>query len=267
MATYAIGDVQGCYDELRRLVDCIDFDPAADTLWFVGDLVNRGPRSLRVLRFVRDLGDAAVTVLGNHDLHLLMLAWGIRRLRSKDTVSDVLKASDRDELIAWLRTRPLVHRHQGHLLVHAGLDPLWTAAEASSLAREIEAELQSDDATRLLRRYRNGHWKSWSATRGNRNRRATALRTLTRIRCTTQSGRLDTDHVAGPDSAPRGSGPWYQAKGRRSRRTTIVFGHWSSLGLRVERNLIALDTGCVWGRALTAIRLEDRQIIQVTPGR
>ncbi len=263
MATYAIGDVQGCRAELERLLVRVRFDPAVDRVWFVGDLVNRGPDSLGTLRLVRSLGDAAVTVLGNHDLHLLALALGVRRARRTDTVADVLRAPDRDELVAWLRTRPLAHREDGHLLVHAGLAPEWTAADALRLARVCEQVLAGDGASWLLPRWRDAPARRFRADASWKEIVVTTLTFLTQVRCLRGNATPDDTYSGPPDAAPRDLVAWYRFPGRRSARTTVVCGHWSALGLRIDRNLIALDTGCVWGGALTAVRIEDRAIFQI----
>jgi bis(5'-nucleosyl)-tetraphosphatase (symmetrical) len=262
MSIYAIGDVQGCHDELRRLIDRLRFDPARDYLWMAGDLVNRGPRSLEVLRFVKGLGDRAVTVLGNHDLHLLSCAYGLRSPKSTDTLADVLAAPDRDELVAWLAAQPFLHRTDDYLLVHAGLHPTWTAAEAMAVASELE-EFVSADPARAVEVLRAAPppplWRP--ELRGDdRVRAATAI--LTRIRTCTSDGTLDLDFAGPPNQAPHGRRPWFEWPGPYASEVTVVFGHWSALGLRVEPHVVALDTGCVWGGVLTAVRLDDGAVFQ-----
>ena len=264
MSIYAVGDVQGCYDELRRLVDRLRFDPTCDQLWFVGDLVNRGPRSVEVLRFVKGLGDAAVTVLGNHDLHLLACAYGVRPPKETDTVGDVLAAPDRDELVAWLAARPFLHRTDDYVLVHAGLHPSWDAPGAMQLAAEAEDALRRSprDTIELLRRASAPPlWQP--SLRGDERLRA-IVAILTRIRTCTADGTLDPEFTGPPDQVPHGRRPWFDWPGPWSSEVTAVFGHWSALGLKVEPHVVALDTGCVWGRALTAVRLDDGNVYQQT---
>jgi bis(5'-nucleosyl)-tetraphosphatase (symmetrical) len=261
VATYAIGDVQGCFRTLERLLRQIRFDDSRDRLWLVGDLVNRGPRSLAVLRWARRLGQRLVTVLGNHDLHLIGVAFGLRRERPRDTLAEVLRAHDREDLVEWLRSRPLVYHEREYLLVHAGLHPEWTAREAVRLAREAEHVLQShriEDAIGALREEAPG----WSHDLSRKGRLRIALQTLTGLRTCKKSGRPCSGFSGPPEDAPRGCRPWFEVPGRRSADVTVVCGHWAALGIRIQRGLIALDTGCVWGRRLTALRLEDRAVFQ-----
>lgn len=242
MATYAIGDVQGCATTLERLLVRIGF-AGHDRLWLVGDLVNRGPRSADVLRLVRGLGERAVVVLGNHDLHLLARAAGLEPAKRRDTLDDVLSAPDRAPLLDWLRTRPLLHRDGAWLMVHAGLLPAWTVDEAEARAREVEALLAQGRLAELL----------------GDSRPARSLRVLTRLRTCRDDGRL-CDFDGAPEDAPDGCQPWFSSPKRRSTEVTVLFGHWSALGLHLGADAIGLDTGCVWGRTLTALRLEDRAV-------
>jgi bis(5'-nucleosyl)-tetraphosphatase (symmetrical) len=244
MATYAIGDVQGCCKSLERLLDKLDLR-SSDRLWFVGDLVNRGPYNVEVLRLIRSFGKRAVVVLGNHDLHLLMRAAGLSKEKKRDTLDDVLHARDRDELIDWLKTRSLAHREKRWLLVHAGLLPRWSAETAVGWAERVERSLRA------------GHLED---LRDERSRESEAARVLTRIRLVRTDGEPSEDFAGPPDEAPRGFLPWFDHPRRKSRDVTVVFGHWSALGLHVTQDAIGLDTGCVWGRSLTAIRLEDGEI-------
>ena len=262
MSIYAIGDVQGCYEELEHLLERIRFDPASDQAWFVGDLVNRGPKSLQVLRLVKSLGDSAVTVLGNHDLHLLSCAYGVRDPKSTDTLKKVLKADDCDELIAWLASRPLLHRTDDYLLVHAGVHPSWSAAEAMAVARELEGVLRADprEAVRVLRDAAPP--PLWRPTLRGHDRLRAAAAILTRIRTTTADGTLDLEFTGPPDQVPHGRRPWFEWGGPYASEVTVVFGHWSALGLLIEPHAIALDTGCVWGGTLTAVRLDDGRVYQ-----
>jgi bis(5'-nucleosyl)-tetraphosphatase (symmetrical) len=236
VALYAVGDVQGCFRTLERLLRRIRFDPGGDRLWLAGDLVNRGPRSLEVLRLARGLGESLVCVLGNHDVHLLGLALGVRPRKRADTLDAVLGAPDRDELVDWLRRRPLLHREDGRLLVHAGLQPAWTAAEAEDVARSLERRLRGRDAL--------------------------ALQTFTLLRTCARDGRPCRDFSGPPDEAPKGCHPWFTVPGRRAADTLVVCGHWAALGLRREGNVLALDTGCVWGGPLSAVRLDDGTLFQ-----
>ncbi len=240
MATYVIGDVQGCFITLERLLVRIDFDPSHDRLWFVGDLVNRGPSSLDVLRFIRELDDRAVVVLGNHDLHLIARSRGTRERKPRDTFDDVLEAPDRDALIEWLLNRPLLHREGDHVMVHAGLLPQWSLEEAEALARKAEKKLRDDRLDKSLR---------------------IAVDAFTRLRTCTESGEMCLDFAGPPEQAPAGCRPWFELA-EIPGATTIFFGHWASLGLHLGTNAIGLDTGCVWGGALTALRLEDRKLVQ-----
>jgi bis(5'-nucleosyl)-tetraphosphatase (symmetrical) len=262
MATYAIGDVQGCYDALRRLLDSIGYDPAADVLWFVGDLVNRGPQSLETLRFVRGLGDGAVTVLGNHDLSLLVIAAGHSKPHRGDTIDPILAAPDRDELLDWVRHQKMMHADGGHAMVHAGLLPQWTIERALELAREVEAALRAPDYALLLQHMYGNTPDAWDEALSGYDRLRVVVNAMTRLRLCDARGRMEFSHKTGLDTAPQGFMPWFEAPERASAGTPIVFGHWAALGLVVRSNLAAIDTGCVWGRELTALRLEDRRLFQ-----
>ena len=264
MATYAIGDVQGCMKSLRQLIDIIQFDPDRDLLWFVGDLVNRGPDSLAVLRYVKGLGHSAITVLGNHDLHLLAVSIGITSLQKKDSFQDVLAAPDCKELLDWLRHRPLIHQEQGVLLVHAGLLPQWTTAQAITLAREVEAMLRSDDFTRNLSSiyFRNGK-KEWTDDLSDQDRWGLTTNVMTRIRVCSEQGVPEFSFKGPLDQIPKGLKPWFQIPMRANRDETIIFGHWSAMGVFTQDNVLCLDGGCVWGRELVALRLEDRRLFRV----
>ena len=262
MATYAIGDVQGDYPALQTLLDKIEFDQTDDTLWFVGDLVNRGPDSLGVLRFVKQLGDRAITVLGNHDLHLLALASGAEGPRQRDTLQPILAAPDRDELIDWLRQRPLAYFEEGFLLVHAGILPAWDVATALNLASEVEAALRAADYKTFLASLYGNQPVRWDDTLRGLDRLRIIINVLTRMRMLTSDGALDLAFKGRPDDAPRELTPWFDLP-RASGSTALVFGHWSALGLLMRADLLALDSGCVWGRQLSAVRLEDRALFQI----
>jgi bis(5'-nucleosyl)-tetraphosphatase (symmetrical) len=263
MAVYAIGDIQGCFDSLRRLLDLIRFDPARDRLWLVGDLVNRGPHSLETLRFVRELGAAAVTVLGNHDLHLAMLAEGHSKKRYDDTLDAILAAPDREELLAWLRWRPMMHVENGHALVHAGLLPQWTVAQACTLAGEVEAALRAENYRDFLAHMWGSEPPCWRDDLAGWPRLRVIVNAMTRMRFCSPDGTMEFKTKGEVADAPAGYLPWFAVPGRRSADHVLVTGHWSALGLKIEPNLLALDSGCLWGRHLTAVRLPDRKVFQV----
>jgi bis(5'-nucleosyl)-tetraphosphatase (symmetrical) len=261
MATYAIGDVQGCYDALSRLLEQIRFDPAADRLWFAGDLINRGPQSLSTLRFVRSLGERAITVLGNHDLHWLAVAHGGRRGR-RDTLDDLLSASDRDELLDWLRFRPLLHAEGSLALVHAGLAPQWTLAQAKACAAEVETALRADNYEALLDQMYGDEPNHWDPALSGIARLRFCINCLTRIRYCDAQGRIDLKPKGAPGSQSPGLLPWFSVPDRRWAGTIIISGHWSTLGQVhwPEYGVWGLDTGCVWGNRLTALRIDDWEL-------
>ena len=263
MATYAIGDVQGCYDELRALLERVGFNRAHDRLWFVGDLVNRGPKSLEVLRFVMALGDRAVVVLGNHDLHLITQHEGFERKRIDDTFDDALGASDARELVAWLRTRPMMHVEGNYAMVHAGLLPQWTIQFALSLGKEVEAALRASNYRDFLANMYGGKPERWDDSLPGWDRLRVIVNAMTRMRFCTPGGAME--FRATGKTPPAGYVPWYET--RKGSEPAMVFGHWSALGLKLTDKIAALDTGCVWGGTLTALRLEDRWLVQVpSPG-
>jgi bis(5'-nucleosyl)-tetraphosphatase (symmetrical) len=263
MATYAVGDIQGCYTEFRQLLEQMCFDPVSDRLWLVGDLVNRGPASLKVLRFVKSLGDAAVTVLGNHDLHMLAVAAGVAELHRTDTLDEVLNAPDRDELLAWLRNQRLLHAEDGHVLVHAGLLPEWSVMQASGLAREVESALRGDDYVTFLERMYGNTPHTWHDKLSGYKRLRVIVNAFTRLRIVNSRGEMEFRFKGEVDNIPEGYMPWYEAHGRKSSDSTVIFGHWSALGLLLRDDVIALDTGCLWGGPMSAIRLDDRKLFQV----
>lgn len=259
MATYAIGDVQGCFDELQALLAKVRFS-AADRLWFVGDLVNRGPKSLEVLRFVRSLGAQAVTILGNHDLHLVAQHEGFERERTDDTFADVLAAPDRAELVDWLRRRPLMHVEGDFAMVHAGLLPQWSRARAAELAREVEAALGAGNYRDFFAHMYGSHPNRWSDHLTGWDRLRVIVNAMTRMRFCTREGQMEF-RAKGKD-APEGYLPWYETRPRE--RGLLLCGHWSALGLHLMPHVALLDSGCVWGGALAALRLEDWSVYQVT---
>jgi bis(5'-nucleosyl)-tetraphosphatase (symmetrical) len=263
MATYAVGDIQGCYSEFLQLLEKIRFDLAHDKLWLVGDLVNRGPQSLEVLRFVKSLGDAAITVLGNHDLHLLAVAAGVAELHRTDTLDEVLNAPDRDELLAWLRQQRLLYAEGGHVLVHAGMLPQWSVKQALGLAHEVEDALRGADYITFLERMYGNSPHAWDDGLSGYKRLRVIVNAFTRLRIVTPQGEMEFRFKGVVDDIPDGYAPWYHAPGRKSRDSTVIFGHWSALGLLLRDNVIALDTGCLWGGPMSAIRLDDRKLFQV----
>jgi bis(5'-nucleosyl)-tetraphosphatase (symmetrical) len=263
MATYAIGDVQGCNDALQRLVKQVQFDPVSDRLWFVGDLVNRGPDSLKVLRYIKSLETAAVVVLGNHDLFLLALAEGIVKPSAQDTLQPILDAPDRDELLGWVRQQRLLYHESSFVLVHAGLLPQWSMREAEDLAREVETGLRSPYYKDVLRALYPSKHLQWSSNLTGPIRLATIIKVLTKLRACSADGLMESSYSGPPDHIPTGFVPWFHIENHERRETTIICGHWASLGLHCEKNVLAIDSGCVWGRQLTAIRLEDRKVFQV----
>lgn len=268
MAIYAIGDVQGCFAELQALLEKLRFDPAQDRLWFTGDLVNRGPRSLETLRLIRGLGEAAITVLGNHDLHLLAVALGISKTKHRDTFGDVLTAPDRDELLDWLRRRPLLHRERGFYLIHAGLPPQWSATDAARHAAEVEDVLRSEDSGEFFRHMYGDQPDKWSDHLRGWGRLRFITNCLTRLRYCEWDGRVEFKHKGAPGSQPPHLKPWFDVPGRRNLDGTIVFGHWSTLGFYAGQGVYGLDTGCLWGGELTALRLdgEKRERVSVACG-
>ncbi len=260
MATYAIGDVQGCYDELRALLKEAGFREKQDRLWFVGDLVNRGPASLEVLRYVRALGERAVTVLGNHDLHLVTQHEGFERPRKDDTFQDVLAAKDRKALVDWLRSRPMMHVEGDYAMVHAGLLPQWSLSRARELAHEVEKALSGNSYRDFLADMYGSMPDRWSDELGGWDRLRVIVNAMTRMRFCTADGRMEFKSKGA--LPPAGYRPWFETRPKQE-RASIVCGHWSALGLKLTARLAALDTGCVWGGALSALRLEDRALSQV----
>ena len=270
MAVYAIGDLQGCYDPFRRLLDAIDFDPDRDTLWLAGDLVNRGPKSLKTLRFVHEIRDSVISVLGNHDLHLLALHTGaVRNGNRFRSLQRLLRASDADELCEWLRHQPLAHFNKklNTLLVHAGTYPRWSVKKTLARAAEVEDALQGDDYVNVLGKMYGNTPNKWSGKLTGYRRLRFIINCLTRMRVITEDERLNLSFSGSPWRTRKGMRPWFEADEPAWGDTRIVFGHWSALGLLVLPNLVALDTGCIWGRQLTAVRLDTRKprVVQV-PG-
>jgi bis(5'-nucleosyl)-tetraphosphatase (symmetrical) len=258
MRLFAIGDIQGCAAAFDALLRKIAFRPARDRLWLVGDLVNRGPDSLAVLRRVMGFGRSVTCVLGNHDLHLLATVAGRRELSPADTFHDVLDAPDLSSIVDWLRHRPLLHhdRSAGRLLVHAGLPPPWSVGEARGEAREVEALLRGRQWRYALREMYGGEPSAWSRKLRAVDRRRYTINALTRMRYCDRRGRIDLSYSGAPGTQPKGLIPWFDVPERRAAGTHIVFGHWAALGLLRRKDVTALDTGCVWGNHLTAVRLD-----------
>jgi len=267
VATYAIGDVQGCCDALHALLGEVGFSVSRDMLWFVGDLVNRGTQSAAVLRFVRSLGERAIVVHGNHDLHTLAVAAGKAKRRADDTLEDLLGAPDRDELLDWLRMRPLLHVDREYVMVHAGLLPSWSLAQAADLAAEVEAALRAPAHLELYPSLYGSKPAAWSDALRGAERLRVIVNAMTRMRFCTPDGAMDFSVKGELEKALPGYLPWFEVPDRRTRGVPIVCGHWSALGLRITPDLLALDTGCVWGGRLTAIRLEDRRVFQTACAR
>lgn len=258
MTTYAVGDIQGCYDPFRRLLDKISFDPDKDKLWVAGDMVNRGPDSLATLRFLKSLGNACVAVLGNHDLHLLAVDAGLRKPRKGDTISQILVAPDKEALIDWLRFRPFLYHCEKKdiTMVHAGIPPIWTLKQAKLHARKLEAALQRHDYYKLLKTlFKIEKPLGWESALGRKKKLRLAATYFTRMRFCDEQGRLDLDNKS--DHPNEGYAPWYNYDQAPIAGKTLLFGHWAALeGETGLANVHALDTGCVWGKYLTAINLK-----------
>jgi bis(5'-nucleosyl)-tetraphosphatase (symmetrical) len=263
MSLYAIGDAQGCCDQVQTLMEKIRADSPDARFVFVGDLINRGPRSLDTLRLVYDLRDSVQILLGNHDLHLLAMAHGIRLPHRSDTIGDILSAPDKDILLDWLRMQPLALFECGHLLVHAGVLPQWDVAQTLALAEEVSTALRGSEWIAFLQQMYGNSPARWEDTLAGLDRLRCIVNALTRIRFCLADGSMDFSSTEGAAAAPDGCMPWFDVPGRRTADTPVVFGHWSTLGLTIRKNLVGIDTGCVWGGKLTALRLEDHALTQV----
>lgn len=262
---YLLGDLQGCCQPLERLLQTIDFSPSRDHLYVLGDLVNRGPDSMGVLRRLRGLGNAATCLLGNHDLHLLAVAHGVRQPHRSDTLGEILQAPDRDDWLHWLRQQHLaVHAH-GWLMVHAGVVPQWDAAQTVALAGEVQAMLRSPDVGEFLTRMYGNEPDRWDDKLQGVPRWRCVVNSLTRLRFCAADGTMEFATKEGAGGAPQGFMPWFDVPGRRTQGTPVAFGHWSTLGLLNRDDLLSLDTGCVWGGQLTAARIDGatRELIQL----
>lgn len=263
-SVWAIGDLQGCSCALDSLLALPEITADTDArFWFAGDLVNRGPDSLGTLRRVISLGERAISVLGNHDLHLLAMAAGERPRRKSDTVDDILDAPDAKELVEWVRTRPLAHLEDGYLMVHAGVLPGWTAQQARDYAAEIEAVLRGPNWKKFMGKMYGNEPASWHKELKGSDRRRVIVNALTRLRFCNARGVMEFEAKESAAKAPKGYMPWFDVPHRKTAGTPIIFGHWSTLGLVHRPDLLALDTGCVWGGHLTAVRLHDRKIVQI----
>ena len=258
MAVYAIGDVQGCYKSLRKLIKFTGFKSAKDQLWFCGDLVNRGPQSADVLRYIMDLGDSAVCVLGNHDLNLLAVANGCRETKAYDTLEEVLNAADSVEMLDWLRKRPFFHRSDEYraCMVHAGIYPAWSIKKAETLAKEVQRVLRKGDYKSFLKKMYGNYPAYWDNTLEGWDRLRFITNTMTRMRYLDTSGALELDLKCAPGRQPPGFHPWFNVEGKRKPSWKVIFGHWSTLGLHWQNNAICLDSGCLWGGKLTAVRID-----------
>lgn len=257
MAIYAIGDVQGCYDDLLRLLEHIQFNETNDQLWFAGDLVNRGPKSLETLRFVKNLGDAAITVLGNHDMHLLAASCTQKIAQKKDALTQVLEAPDCEELIDWLRFRPLFHHNADFCLLHAGLPPQWDFKKTKKMAALVEQTLRSPDYPVFLKQMYGNKPNIWSSDLKGAARLRFIVNCFTRMRYCDINGKLDFTNSGPLGSQPKELIPWFELPNRKSADLRIICGHWSTLGYYQANNCYAIDTGCLWGGQLTAIKLGD----------
>jgi bis(5'-nucleosyl)-tetraphosphatase (symmetrical) len=262
MATYAIGDIQGCFDELKTLLNKIDFNSDRDQLWFCGDLVNRGPQSIETLRYVRDMGDNAITVLGNHDLHLLATAYGKKKTGKKDTLDSILEATDRKELLKWLRQRPLLHHDEklGITLVHAAIHPKWSLKKAKTLAREVEIIISGDQHKDFYKKMYGDKPRNWDSLLSGYERYRFITNVFTRLRYCELDGKMALNAKSAPGKQPAKLYPWYDIPGRKTADQLIIFGHWSTLphaGREAINNTYPLDSGCIWGGRLTAMRIDD----------
>jgi len=264
MATYAIGDIQGCLTSFQKLLDLIAFNPDRDRLWLVGDLVNRGPDSLGVLRLAKDLGPACVTVLGNHDLHLLAVHAGITSLQKKDTLQPILEAPDCEDLMDWLRYQPLLHRESGYVLIHAGLLPQWSVDQVRELAHEVEMALRSDRYQDSLAALYKSTACAWRSDFSADKRLGFTTNMLTRLRVCSSEGEINLSFKGKPHQSPEGYLPWYLLPPNVPRSETIIFGHWSALGALITEKHIGIDGGCIWGHELIAFCLEDRKVHRVS---
>ncbi|MGR5501103.1 bis(5'-nucleosyl)-tetraphosphatase (symmetrical) ApaH [Vibrio sp. DNB22_10_4] len=261
MANYIVGDIQGCLDELQLLLANVSFNPQQDTIWFAGDLVARGPKSLETLRYIKSLGDAAKVCLGNHDLHLLAVSLGVHKAKPKDKTLPILEASDRDELLNWLRQQPLLLEHDEFVVCHAGISPQWTLKQAKKCAKKVAKKLRGDDWQSLIKNMYSNEPDAWSSELKGIERLRYTINAYTRMRFCFPDGRLDMGCKLPPSEVnPSEYVPWFALPSREPLSKTVIFGHWAALGGYVSEEVIGLDTGCVWGGELTMIRWEDKAL-------
>ncbi len=264
MTTWAVGDIQGCFEPFQRLLAKISWSSKRDRLWLAGDLVNRGPDSLSVLRWAREHDDRVQAVLGNHDIYLLARALGaLEEKKSSDTVQPILKAKDGAKLVSWLRAQPLLVRRDDTVMVHAGLYPTWSLDQAQRLSKEVSKVIQGRDAAPFLASTFAERPRRWDRKAKRCERLNAALTVMTRLRCLTASGDIDYSFAGRLDQLPKGLTPWWRVKRRKSRGARVVFGHWAAIGVHREAGAWGIDSGCVWGGKLTAIRLRDGKVVQV----
>ena len=262
MATYAVGDIQGCLTPLKKLLSMVLFDPKKDMLWLVGDLVNRGPHSLHTLLFLRDLGECVKIVLGNHDLHFLKLASGAGTPSPSDTLNEVLRSRYAADLAEWLRTKPIFHKGDTYSMVHAGILPQWSLTQAESLAKEVQEQLSGKRWRSFLRNVYGNEPNKWRNSLSGITRSRVIINAFTRMRICSLSGAMNFAFKQDKAFIPKDFYAWFDVPRRKTEGDAIIFGHWSALGLLIRNNVIGLDSGCVWGRSLTAVRLEDRKVFQ-----
>ena len=263
MAIYAIGDIQGCFQSFQQLLRQIEFNPGKDTLWLTGDLVNRGPQSLEVLRWVFQHQDHVEIVLGNHDLHLLAVAEGFGKLHRSDTLLDILNAADGKVLLDWLRCQPMMIAGHGYAMVHAGLLPEWSIDRALDLAEEVEAGLSGPKHREFLSRLYGNRPTRWSEELRGADRLRVIVNAMTRMRFLNRDGEIDLNYKGELDNAPAGLTPWFEAPGRWQGEMPIICGHWSALGVHISEDVVAIDSGCLWGGSLTAMRLGDQALFSL----
>ncbi|HDM8127371.1 bis(5'-nucleosyl)-tetraphosphatase (symmetrical) ApaH [Vibrio harveyi] len=261
MANYIVGDIQGCFDELQQLLEQVNFSVEHDQLWLAGDLVARGPKSLETLRFVRSLGDSAKVVLGNHDLHLMAVSQGLKKVKDKDKTAPIFSAPDKDELLTWLAQQPLLAEHDEFVMCHAGISPLWDLETARACAREVEAIIRSEQLPWLLENMYSNQPDLWDESLSGLDRYRYTINAFTRMRFCFPDGRLDMDCKLPPQEVSEDElMPWFKLPQRIPLEKAVLFGHWAALQGHIDENIIGLDTGCVWGGSLTMIRWEDKQV-------
>jgi len=267
MTVYALGDIQGCYDPFRRLLDKINFEPSSDLLWLTGDIVNRGPKSLQTLRFVKSLGNSVKMVLGNHECHLIATARGHKKSHKRDTLSDIIEAHDASELLDWLRAKPFFYEDKklGYCMLHAGLPPQWTLKEAKQYARELETVIQGPHIDDFLSTMYGNQPKIWDKQLSGNDRLRFIINCFTRLRYCDKNGKLNLKEKGKPGTQAAGLMPWFDVPGRKTIDQQILFGHWSTLGLHYKKNTYCLDTGCLWGGELSALKLDGSNQVITQP--